>query len=288
MVVSSSVYVCPANNGQLVTDNNGALYTLGCGNDTTQNSQTSDYVPHSFNDCFSYCDQTTGCDGFTYVGGTNGSGAGYCYFKSNYVSLSLAPGGPDLVAAIRASPATVSPTATATPVPACPYANGTLQTDANGQQYNVFCYYDTTAQAYSSNTSSTSYNECFAYCDATKLSKQHCYDLDIVGCIGELLECLIIILALNNVIHWGYDTVNHDNDNDNDNDKLIYDIFVLSVFRRIVFKLRIILAVLYVGVVTNPDDFKLQQYLIFLYDTILQFGFFLHVGFIEPDHYELK
>ncbi|KAI7359193.1 hypothetical protein KC336_g22045, partial [Hortaea werneckii] len=42
----------------------------------------------SFGDCFSFCDKTTGCVGFAYVGG---SGAGTCYLKSSIVPANSNP-----------------------------------------------------------------------------------------------------------------------------------------------------------------------------------------------------
>ncbi|KAH0139151.1 hypothetical protein KCU67_g15258, partial [Aureobasidium melanogenum] len=76
---SQASYSCPANNYQNVVDAYGAVYLLGCGNDT-MGGGTLTGNPSSFNDCFGYCDGTVGCDGWTYNGA--------CYLKINLASSS--------------------------------------------------------------------------------------------------------------------------------------------------------------------------------------------------------
>ncbi|KAK8209022.1 hypothetical protein M8818_003986 [Zalaria obscura] len=109
---------CPDANNTVQTDGNGTAYTihcgfdtsipssqtfavgaggyrfqylLGCGNDTLGGGTRED-APTSFNDCFTLCDDTEGCDSFTYVGTANGTGIGSCYLKINSAQTGLAPG----------------------------------------------------------------------------------------------------------------------------------------------------------------------------------------------------
>lgn len=75
-------YTCPGSDQQLVGENN-AWYVVGCSSITTPNVPFSSApAPSSFNDCFLLCDGTTGCLGFNYVGGPNGTGAGTCSFTN--------------------------------------------------------------------------------------------------------------------------------------------------------------------------------------------------------------
>ncbi|KAI7313227.1 hypothetical protein KC315_g11758 [Hortaea werneckii] len=69
------------------TDANNQTYIVECGTDHVGGDLTSVSSP-SFGECFSFCDKTTGCVGFAYVGG---SGAGTCYLKSSIVSANNNP-----------------------------------------------------------------------------------------------------------------------------------------------------------------------------------------------------
>ncbi|KAK4569829.1 hypothetical protein LTR86_002798 [Recurvomyces mirabilis] len=59
-------------------------YTTQCSTDHYGGDTFSQGVS-AFKDCFPVCDQTSGCVGFAYVGG---SGPGTCYFKSKIVPQS--------------------------------------------------------------------------------------------------------------------------------------------------------------------------------------------------------
>ncbi|GAB1743163.1 hypothetical protein NU219Hw_g9019t1 [Hortaea werneckii] len=69
------------------TDANNQTYIVECGTDHVGGDLTSVSSP-SFGECFSFCDKTTGCVGFAYVGG---SGAGTCYLKSSIVPANNNP-----------------------------------------------------------------------------------------------------------------------------------------------------------------------------------------------------
>lgn len=89
---SAVTYSCPAANGQTITDSSGIQYTIGCASDSSGSGDGGHQVANSFNDCFALCDALSGCEGFVYVGGTNGVGAGSCYLKANQGYLSFSSG----------------------------------------------------------------------------------------------------------------------------------------------------------------------------------------------------
>lgn len=72
---------CPASNYQTVNEN-GASWIVGCAQLVSGTMSGNYPATNSWNDCFLYCDATTGCTGFTYSGGVNGVGAGTCYFRN--------------------------------------------------------------------------------------------------------------------------------------------------------------------------------------------------------------
>lgn len=67
------------------TDSNSVTYTVYCGQDNTYESFGNGFyiATGGFSACFAACDETTGCDGFTYTG----TSTGYCYFKAAMGSL---------------------------------------------------------------------------------------------------------------------------------------------------------------------------------------------------------
>lgn len=78
---ASPSFTCPGSNGATVTEN-GQSYVVGC-SAYVQGTSTSVYaVSNSWNDCFGYCDASTGCTGFTYNGTANGAGPGTCYLRT--------------------------------------------------------------------------------------------------------------------------------------------------------------------------------------------------------------
>ncbi|KAK3677400.1 hypothetical protein LTR78_002938 [Recurvomyces mirabilis] len=80
-------YACPANNDSTVGDLEGIQYTIGCGQATTGDTFASTTVSRSFNECFGLCDQLPGCLAVYYDGGSNGVGAGTCWFNNQPASF---------------------------------------------------------------------------------------------------------------------------------------------------------------------------------------------------------
>lgn len=69
---------CPSANGQTITDSNGSTYRVTCSADNNVGSYANTGASSSYLDCMTACDAaaSAGCQGFTYVGGTNGIGSG--------------------------------------------------------------------------------------------------------------------------------------------------------------------------------------------------------------------
>jgi hypothetical protein len=82
---SSSASLCPAANGQIITDSNGNQYNVTCSADNSVGSYTNAQASTSYLDCMNACDfaSSSGCQGFTYVGGSNGLGSGTCWLKQS-------------------------------------------------------------------------------------------------------------------------------------------------------------------------------------------------------------
>ncbi|KAK4894792.1 hypothetical protein LTR28_002002, partial [Elasticomyces elasticus] len=161
-------------NGKTYTVASGAQYTVHCHSDNSARAYIAYQVASGgFNACFSACDASAGCDGYTYVG----SDSGTCYLKSAEGTYSVA--GDNIVSAFKlssggasaSSVSSVSTTSSAVPVASSAAgscsslaAQGSTYTDANGKTYNVKCGadlsgYDIGAQG------SSSYAGCFASCD---------------------------------------------------------------------------------------------------------------------------
>lgn len=78
---SASASLCPQANGQIVTDANGMTYNVTCSSDNNVGSYTNAQASSSYLDCMTACDaaSSSGCQGFTYVGGANGAGSGLSF-----------------------------------------------------------------------------------------------------------------------------------------------------------------------------------------------------------------
>ncbi|KAH9844930.1 WSC-domain-containing protein [Teratosphaeria destructans] len=103
LAAAQNSFTCPAMDRYLVTDSNGISYVIGCSSDSTNGNFAQSSVSNSFNDCFSICDSTSGCTCFTYGGGSNGVGSGFCYLKNsaNFASEAfIAENNNDYVAAV--------------------------------------------------------------------------------------------------------------------------------------------------------------------------------------------
>ncbi|KAI4843157.1 hypothetical protein E4T44_06211, partial [Aureobasidium sp. EXF-8845] len=82
---SSSPTLCPQANGQIITDSNGNSYNVTCSADNDVGSYTNAQATTSYLDCMTACDAaaSSGCQGFSYVGGAQGSGSGTCWLKQS-------------------------------------------------------------------------------------------------------------------------------------------------------------------------------------------------------------
>ncbi|GHJ84917.1 hypothetical protein NliqN6_1319 [Naganishia liquefaciens] len=166
---------CPSADGKSVTDANGFNYTVQCSSDSSTASYTSVSASGSYLDCMTACDaaSSTGCIGFTYVGGANGFGGGQCYLKSGAIGTFI-PRGSDLISAVLVGSGSIgttsTSTSTATPSSSvtkfCPSANGTVVADPNGFNYTVRCSSDSTVNSYKSAPATSSYLDCMTACDA--------------------------------------------------------------------------------------------------------------------------
>ena len=78
---SSAASLCPQANGQIITDANGKTYNVTCSSDSSVGSYTNAQASSSYLDCMTACDaaSSSGCQGFTYVGGANGAGSGWSF-----------------------------------------------------------------------------------------------------------------------------------------------------------------------------------------------------------------
>ncbi|KAH0095711.1 hypothetical protein KCU66_g16344, partial [Aureobasidium melanogenum] len=116
---SASASLCPQANGQIVTDANGKTYNVTCSSDNSVGSYTNTQASSSYLDCMTACDaaSSSGCQGFTYVGGANGAGSGTCWLKTsmgtytangnNYISAVLVVNSNSNVASLSSSSSSV-------------------------------------------------------------------------------------------------------------------------------------------------------------------------------------
>ncbi|KAI7215174.1 hypothetical protein KC343_g9835 [Hortaea werneckii] len=172
-------------NGQQYTDSSNVTYTVRCNSDNSQGSYSVVGVSSGgFATCFTACDESTGCAGFTYSGDAN---SGNCYLKS--AEGTYIPAGGNLVSAFRVggpasggspsssggpassgSPASSSMSPVSTPnggsCSALAAQNGTY-TDENGRTYQVKCGHDYPGPNLAT-AGVSSYSKCFAACDAVE------------------------------------------------------------------------------------------------------------------------
>ncbi|KAI7471093.1 hypothetical protein KC351_g12301 [Hortaea werneckii] len=165
-------------NGQKYTDSSNVTYTVRCNSDNSQGSYSVVGVSSGgFATCFTACDESSGCAGFTYSGDAN---SGNCYLKS--AEGTYIPAGGDLVSAFRVggpasggsasggSPSSSSMSPVSTPnggsCSALAAQNGTY-TDENGRTYQVKCGHDYPGPNLAT-AGVASYSKCFAACDAVK------------------------------------------------------------------------------------------------------------------------
>jgi hypothetical protein len=94
-------YSCPAVDGDMVQANTGGYYTIGCDDETTGYDVLVAAAP-DFNDCMTYCDETSECTAWTY--------AGSCYLKTGTSAsdFSFQPSSRRAISGIRNVPASGS------------------------------------------------------------------------------------------------------------------------------------------------------------------------------------
>ncbi|KAG2165383.1 hypothetical protein JADG_005122 [Aureobasidium aubasidani] len=187
-----SASLCPSTNGQTV---NG--YVVSCSSDTNIGSYANAQAANSYLECMSACDAaaSTGCQAWTYVGGTNGLGSGACYLKnskgsftptgSNYVagmaasqpssssssSLSSTQSGSASSSVAVSSSSVSSTTSSAATASAssnlCPTVDSQDVTDSNGKIYTIKCSSDTTIGSFANAQAVNTYADCMTACDST-------------------------------------------------------------------------------------------------------------------------
>lgn len=79
---------CPEANNAILMDENAVEYNVYCSADTSVGSFNSSSISSGgFTACFTICDVTAGCVGFTFVGDSSGT----CFFKDKYSTTIAAP-----------------------------------------------------------------------------------------------------------------------------------------------------------------------------------------------------
>ncbi|KAG9630820.1 alpha/beta-hydrolase, partial [Aureobasidium melanogenum] len=98
-----STNLCPSANGQSIVDSNNNTYLVTCSADNSVGSYANTQASASYLDCMNACDAaiSTGCVGFTYVGGTNGVGSGTCWLKKSMGTYPAS--GSNTISAVRVS-----------------------------------------------------------------------------------------------------------------------------------------------------------------------------------------
>ncbi|THV93191.1 WSC-domain-containing protein [Aureobasidium pullulans] len=187
-----SASLCPSTNGQTVKG-----YVVSCSSDTNIGSYANAQAANSYLECMSACDAaaSTGCQAWTYVGGTNGLGSGACYLKnskgsftptgSNYVAgmaasqpsssssslLSSTQSGSASSSVAVSSSSVSSTTSSAATASAssnlCPTVDSQDVTDSNGKIYTIKCSSDTTIGSFANAQAVNTYADCMTACDST-------------------------------------------------------------------------------------------------------------------------
>jgi hypothetical protein len=179
---------CPAANGQIITDGNGSTYRVTCSADNNVGSYANTRATTSYLDCMTACDTaaSAGCQGFTYVGGANGTGSGTCWLKKSMGSYPAAPD--SYISAVKVSSAASSSQSSAstalstlitsvsraasssaastftssmsTAVPStsaslCPSSNFSSFADSAGNHWQILCGFDTSPGSFASESASS-------------------------------------------------------------------------------------------------------------------------------------
>ncbi|KAL1297904.1 hypothetical protein AAFC00_006419 [Neodothiora populina] len=202
--------LCPATNGQTLSDSSNSTYQITCSSDSSLGSYASFAASTSYLDCMDACDarSSTGCQGFTYVGATNGAGSGTCYFKTALGSLTAAgsnlitgqkmssgTGSSSSVSSSGTATGTSSAAATATAVQ-CPTSDSTTFTASNGAQFLIECGIDHSGGDMS-NVVVSDFASCINACATTT----GCVDVSLSGQVCYLKSTLGG--AVNSASIWG-------------------------------------------------------------------------------------
>lgn len=204
---SSAANLCPATNGQTITDSKGNNYTVHCASDNSVGSYASASASSSYLDCMTACDaqSSTGCTGFTYVGANYGAGSGTCYLKTSMGTYTSA--GANLISAVKvasgsssssssassASSTTTSSGSSASSSAAatnsavsCPGSDQSTYTASNGAQFLIECGIDHQGGDLTS-IGGVDFAGCINACATTagcvdvSLSGSACYEKSVLG-----------------------------------------------------------------------------------------------------------
>ncbi|KAI5236520.1 hypothetical protein E4T42_09446 [Aureobasidium subglaciale] len=105
---SAQANLCPQANGQIITDSNGNLYNVTCSADNSVGSYSNAQASTSYLDCMTACDAaaSSGCQGFSYVGGANGVGSGTCWLKQSMADYPAAAN--NVISAVKVAQSNVA------------------------------------------------------------------------------------------------------------------------------------------------------------------------------------
>ncbi|KAI4788770.1 hypothetical protein E4T44_13409 [Aureobasidium sp. EXF-8845] len=166
----SSASLCPAANGRIVYDSDGAGYLVTCSADNDQGSYTNVQAIDSYLDCMSACDVDSPCVGFTYVGGNNGKGAGQCWLKSAMTTYPSRAS--NIISAIRVPNATNQIDASNSTI----ILSSSISSSSSSSAAAILCGFDTSPSSYDV-VDVSSFAACIAACD----SDDECIALSYVG-----------------------------------------------------------------------------------------------------------
>lgn len=124
---TATAALCPATDGETIVDENGVGYTIHCASDSDQGSYASASTVTSYLDCSTFCDASSGCTAWVFVGtpGQGGAGSGTCWLKKqtgrqlsvNYDNYILGIAAPAVLASSPSTPASSVTYTTARPSP---------------------------------------------------------------------------------------------------------------------------------------------------------------------------
>ncbi|KAF2152074.1 WSC-domain-containing protein [Myriangium duriaei CBS 260.36] len=184
-LAASSANLCPTADGQTVSYNSSASYSITCSSDSTHGAYGFAAAASSYLDCMTLCDAdaANNCEGFVYVGGQGGSGAGTCWLKSGMGTYT--PAGGNYVSGFKGFSAI-----------SCPASNGTVYTTTNGDGFLIECGID----HFSGDLSSVPANS-FAGCLESCANTSGCLDVAFSGAVCYMKSTLTAPVYNENI--WG-------------------------------------------------------------------------------------